>query len=163
MNTQLNDFDSHLDALGESARQAIPQLESLMKEVAGDNRRHALLHRLHRGLHDFVVLVAEPRTWFQIATERLSAALVVIQTETNTMTMNQAAYFAAGRAIGLLEVGLPADIALTDAPLMRPQKAAKILRAGKAIAGVPTIQVDENAEQILFPWLARLRCRRRRE
>jgi hypothetical protein len=53
----------------------------------------------------------------------------VINQRDNTMTMNQSAFFAAGRAIGLLEVGLPADIALSDVPTMRPQDAAKILRA----------------------------------
>jgi hypothetical protein len=62
--TNLTDFDSHLDALGAAARKATTEVETQLKQatVDGDHRRHALLHRLHRGLHDFATLVAEPRT-----------------------------------------------------------------------------------------------------
>jgi hypothetical protein len=38
--------------------------------------------------------------------------------------------------------------------LMRPKKAAKILRKGQALANLPAVQVGDDAEKLLFPWLA---------
>jgi hypothetical protein len=62
--TSLTSFDATLDAIADAARKAIRQLEGLMVEAqrAGDNRKTALLSRLHRALHDCALVLAEPRT-----------------------------------------------------------------------------------------------------
>jgi len=68
--------------------------------------------------------------------------------------MTQPAFFAAGRAIGLIECGRAADIALSDAPTIKLEQAIEILRTGKALANLPAIKVTaDNAELLIFPWL----------
>lgn len=60
--TSLNDFDAKLDALADTAKAVLSELEVKIAEArkAGSHYRHAKLHRLHRVLHDYVIVAAEP-------------------------------------------------------------------------------------------------------
>jgi hypothetical protein len=60
----LESLDEKLDAVGAAAKALLPELQAAFVDAskAGDHRKHAMWHRLHRTAHDFAVIVAEPGT-----------------------------------------------------------------------------------------------------
>jgi hypothetical protein len=66
------------------------------------------------------------------------------------MTM-QPAFFAAGKAMALVELNKPADVSLRDAPRMSPRVAQRIAQRGRDFSDLPDV---ENIEASAFPFLA---------
>ena len=59
----LTSLDAKLDAVSDAAKVLLPEVEAAFTDArkAGDFAKHARLHRMHRSLHDFVLICAEPR------------------------------------------------------------------------------------------------------
>jgi len=58
------------------------------------------------------------------------------------------AFYAAGRAIGLAEIGAPADVSIRDVPSMNPLQVAATVAGGHFRVGLPVVS-DTGGEYIL--------------
>ena len=56
-------LEAKIDAAADALKTCLPEIEDKLREAvkANDHARHARLHRLHRSLHDFVLVAAEAR------------------------------------------------------------------------------------------------------
>ena len=54
-------LEARIDAAADSLKASLPEIEDKLREAvkAGDHARHAKLHRLHRTMHDFVLVASE--------------------------------------------------------------------------------------------------------
>jgi hypothetical protein len=54
-------LEAKIDAAADSLKACLPEIEGKLREAvkAGDHTRHAKMHRLHRVMHDFVLVAAE--------------------------------------------------------------------------------------------------------
>ena len=54
-------LEARIDAAADALKGCLPALEDKMREAlnGSDHTRHSKLHRLHRTMHDFVLVAAE--------------------------------------------------------------------------------------------------------
>lgn len=54
-------LESKIDAAADVLKSCLPEIEDKLREAvkASDHARHAKLHRLHRTMHDFVLVASE--------------------------------------------------------------------------------------------------------